>query len=482
MFSLSDTPVQLDGISFAEMGPGGALSQLNSEAVDFSKVLGELQKLEGEMSAEQLPENPAMLEDLGLSSDHLKMLQRLLADGKSLPEAAQTVLYDVKQQLAELLRHEPSLQQVEQVEALQQEVVGLLKLLPEDLRAVTANELQVLGQIIDSLRQELEVLARQEISDDSKNSVQGTPKVESSDVNDDPEKLAVVDTTQTDEQAAENVSLAAGKVDSGHQASQAVTKKSEQAGIANASTAMQSPANKPGHGNGAAFAGHEYGQVDAEYDLHSDGKPVVENKLMPNLPGQQTSARVAQLQLNDQAMTQALTKFSGQGAGSNLQSGGNNASYTQLMTQSMPSPVNQNIHKPEWGNAIGQRITWMIGNKLQGAQLRISPAHLGPVDIKLSIESGVAQVSFASNHQVVRDALEQAVPRLRDMLENQNLELGDVDISDQSLADSSSMQNEFTHSQDTGVAPGNEAQLDSDAEDQAEVHVLQSDALLDAYA
>ena len=204
---------------------------------------------------------------------------------------------------------------------------------------------------------------------------------------------------------------------------------------------------------------------------------------MPNLTSQQATSRVAQLQMNDQAMSsQLMMKFSGQGAGSNLQSGGNNASYTQLMTQTIPSPVTQNIHKPEWSNAIGQRITWMIGNKLQGAQLRISPAHLGPIDIKLSIESGVAQVSFASNHQVVRDALEQAVPRLRDMLENQDLELGDVDISDRSLADSRRMQDEFGHSQHNATESGNETELSSESEAHEVTHVLQSDALLDAYA
>ncbi|MBT8439431.1 MAG: hypothetical protein KJO91_06860, partial [Gammaproteobacteria bacterium] len=65
MFSLQDTPVQIDGISFAEIGPGGAFSHLNGEPADFSKVMAELQQLEGNMSPQQLAENPAMLEDLG---------------------------------------------------------------------------------------------------------------------------------------------------------------------------------------------------------------------------------------------------------------------------------------------------------------------------------------------------------------------------------------------------------------------------------
>lgn len=481
MFSLSDTPVQLDGISFAEMGPGGVFSQLNSEVADFSKVLGELQQSGGEISLQQLSENPEMLKDLGLSSDHLKMLQQLLADGKSLPEAAQNLLFDLKQQLAELLRHEPSLEQVEQIEALQEEVVELLELLPENLRADIEAELQVLHQITYQLRQELETQPKEAPTEDGKKIVEDTSTTENSETSEDPEKLITVDTMQNDEQNAENASLAAAAVTVNH--GQQGSKKPDHAGQNSAAVAMQSSVNKQTYANSAAVQGTEYGQTEAEYELPSEGKSQVENRVMPSLPGQQGNGRVAQLQINEQAMTQAMAKFSGQGAGSNLQSGGNNASYTQLMTQSMPSPVSQNIHKPEWGNAIGQRITWMIGKQLQGAQLRISPAHLGPVDIKLSIESGVANVNFVSNHQVVRDALEQAVPRLRDMLENQNLELGDVDISDRNLADSSSMQDNIAHSQAAGVSSDGEARQESDGDDdQAMVHVLQSDALLDAYA
>jgi flagellar hook-length control protein FliK len=483
MFSLQDTPVQIDGISFAEIGPGGVFSHLNDQHTDFSKVMAELQQLEGGISLQQLAENPAMLEDLGLSSHHLKMLQGFLADGKSLPEAAQAVLFDLKQQLAELLNNEASTEQMEKIEALQQEMTALLDFLPEDLRSVVETELQALQQMIDPLKQQLDSLAQSEISEDTKNvredaSITGNSGKHT--VND--EQVAI---DQEAAEASENASLAAAMVNHAQQNARNTDRKSVQGGTKTSSAIQNNAVNQSNIGNGAAFLANENGHADAdaEYDLHFEGKTVAENKVMPNLTSQQATSRVAQLQMNDQVMSsQAMAKFSGQGTSSNMQSGSNNASYTQLMTHTTPSPVTQNLHKPEWGNAIGQRITWMIGNKLQGVQLRISPAHLGPVDIKLSIESGVAQVSFASNHQVVREALEQAVPRLRDMLENQNLELGDVDISDRSLADSRRMQDEFADSQGNSAESDNEAELAKDAEDQAVAHVLQSDNLLDAYA
>ena len=138
---------------------------------------------------------------------------------------------------------------------------------------------------------------------------------------------------------------------------------------------------------------------------------------------------------------ESLTAISPSAAGGSFQQGsaglqGNaqNMSFTQLLSHGLSQPITQNIHNSEWGGAVGQRITWMIGNNLQSAQLRITPAHLGPVEIKLSIENNIANVSFLSNHQVVREALEQAIPRLKEMLEEQKLDLGNVDISDQRQA------------------------------------------------
>ncbi len=502
MFSLNDLPVQLDGISFSDMRPGGAFSPFKGENSDFSRIMDQLQQFEVENSGAQPAEYPAMLEDFGLSHDHVKMLQQLLSDGNSLPEAAVAVLDSLKKQLAEMLKLEPSAQQVETMENLQEEISSILELLPAGLREQIESGMQEFRQMIENLKEELGGLnlSAQESSAETPSSLPGEASNSPTDQDGgqlhgqhSDENEAAIHTTQdaseNDQQdktvdAVEHAVLINNSLHTGN--SQAKDRKVEPGGNAQSTVAMLNAANKPNNGNGAVLPGNETGHVDpdADFDLLAEGKPVAENRIMPNPANQQSTSRiVAQLQVNEQAIrSQASTSFSGQGSGSNLQSGANNTSYTQLMTQTMPSPVTQNIHKPEWGNAIGQRITWMIGNKLQGAQVRITPAHLGPVDIKLSIENGVAQVSFVSSHQVVRDALEQAVPRLRDMLENQNLELGDVDISDRSLSDSHKMRQEFAHSQGAGAGSAEETGLSADSDQQAVTQVLHSDSLLDAYA
>jgi flagellar hook-length control protein FliK len=233
------------------------------------------------------------------------------------------------------------------------------------------------------------------------------------------------------------------------------------------------------------FIQTNYGQVK-ELELPVETvNPVSDNKMMLTAANNQAATRLNPAILNEQFGGQSVAAAAGadKGFGSML-GNGQNTSFTQLLTQSIPLPVNQNIHKPEWGGAVGERITWMIGNKLHSAQLRISPAHLGPIEIRLRIENNLAQVSFVSNHQVVRDALEQAVPRLREMLEEQNLELADVDISDRRPAENGSGQTDAQQLAGQGISPAADTMKNEDEDQGMEkaTAVLTSDKLLDTYA
>ncbi len=98
----------------------------------------------------------------------------------------------------------------------------------------------------------------------------------------------------------------------------------------------------------------------------------------------------------------------------------------------IPIPVAQ----PGWDQALGQRVQWLVGQHLQGAELRITPPHLGPIEVSISIgHDQQTVVNFASPHAVVRDAIEAAAPRLRDMLGNNGQDLVNVNVSQHSFAE-----------------------------------------------
>jgi len=100
-----------------------------------------------------------------------------------------------------------------------------------------------------------------------------------------------------------------------------------------------------------------------------------------------------------------------------------------VSTQSLLSmPVPQPISDPAWGGAIGERLVWMARGDQQFAELKITPPNLGALEVRLSINNDQASVSFVSNHAAVRDAIESAIPRLREMLAEQSLNLVQAEV------------------------------------------------------
>lgn len=102
-----------------------------------------------------------------------------------------------------------------------------------------------------------------------------------------------------------------------------------------------------------------------------------------------------------------------------------------LPTITLATPFNQS----GWDQSLGERIQWVVSHKLQGAQIKLNPAHLGPMEVRVQMHNDQASIQFTSAHGVVREALEAALPRLRDMFDASGVELVDVDVSGQSFAE-----------------------------------------------
>jgi flagellar hook-length control protein FliK len=96
--------------------------------------------------------------------------------------------------------------------------------------------------------------------------------------------------------------------------------------------------------------------------------------------------------------------------------------------------VNNPLAQGDWDQALGERIQWMVNRKMQGAQIRLNPAQLGPMEVRIQVQNDQASIQFSSAHSMVREALEAALPRLRDMFDASGVELVDVDVSGQSSA------------------------------------------------
>lgn len=96
----------------------------------------------------------------------------------------------------------------------------------------------------------------------------------------------------------------------------------------------------------------------------------------------------------------------------------------------LPTPMGT----PAWEGDLGSRLVWMVNNQVQTAQVRINPAHLGPVEIKITLQGDQASIMFNAQNMVTREAIETAIPRLRESLNENGVELKDVNVSDGGLS------------------------------------------------
>lgn len=90
--------------------------------------------------------------------------------------------------------------------------------------------------------------------------------------------------------------------------------------------------------------------------------------------------------------------------------------------------VSLSPQEPGFDQALAQRVLVFIQQGSQHVRVRVHPEHLGPIEIRIRMETDGLQVSMASPHAVVREALESALPRLRDALAEQGLDLGHAEV------------------------------------------------------
>jgi flagellar hook-length control protein FliK len=107
----------------------------------------------------------------------------------------------------------------------------------------------------------------------------------------------------------------------------------------------------------------------------------------------------------------------------------NNKTANSLQTISSP------LGSKGWSEEFSQKITWMGTQQNQVAELHLNPPNLGPLDVVLKISDNQATALFTSPHSAVRDAVENALPRLREILADNGITLGNTMVSDQSPRD-----------------------------------------------
>lgn len=106
------------------------------------------------------------------------------------------------------------------------------------------------------------------------------------------------------------------------------------------------------------------------------------------------------------------------------------ATQAELNRQQQTGQVERmvNMHKPEAAQQMADKVQVMMNQKSLVADIRLDPPHLGGMKIKVDMSGEAASVNFVVQTQQAREALEQATPRLRELLDEQGIELGQSSV------------------------------------------------------
>ncbi len=101
---------------------------------------------------------------------------------------------------------------------------------------------------------------------------------------------------------------------------------------------------------------------------------------------------------------------------------------SQTASQSILSaPLN--LRQPQWAQDVAQRVQVMINQSMDELEVRLDPLGLGPMKIGLKLdEQQKAHVTLSAQHGVTREMLENALPRLKELLAQEGIELASATV------------------------------------------------------
>ncbi|CAK2664572.1 flagellar hook-length control protein FliK [Vibrio crassostreae] len=80
---------------------------------------------------------------------------------------------------------------------------------------------------------------------------------------------------------------------------------------------------------------------------------------------------------------------------------------------------------------VAEKVQMMMSKNLKNLDIRLDPPELGQMKIRMTMNNDVANVHFTVSNQQARDVIEQTLPRLREMLAQQGMQLADSSVQQQ---------------------------------------------------
>ena len=176
----------------------------------------------------------------------------------------------------------------------------------------------------------------------------------------------------------------------------------------------------------------------------ADAKGALATQQTPTQATAQALQADANAQTGAQHALAAASDATDPAASATLAAGASAAAAAQANLQLSPAAsaiaaANTHVLAPhvgtaDWTDALSQKVVFLSNAHQQSAELTLNPPDLGPLQVVLRVADNHAHALFVSQHAQVRDAVEAALPKLREAMEAGGLGLGSATVSDGGFA------------------------------------------------
>ena len=188
--------------------------------------------------------------------------------------------------------------------------------------------------------------------------------------------------------------------------------------------------NSPNNNNGGNS------QPNQTVQIESSANPIIDNKT--SVTDAKSFASLLTAEKSDTTSASATAPTTDKSAPQNISAAVNKlVQDTKVDVPAMTRPLSH----PAWNQELGSRIVWMNNQGISSAEIKMNPQNMGPITVRIDMNQDQATIAFTAQNSEVRTALENSIPKLREMLSSQNVGLADVNVSQQSSTSTSSDSN-----------------------------------------
>ncbi|MCG9679534.1 flagellar hook-length control protein FliK [Vibrio sp. Isolate24] len=126
-----------------------------------------------------------------------------------------------------------------------------------------------------------------------------------------------------------------------------------------------------------------------------------------------------------------------------------------IRTEQAAAQAPLQLNREMAGDQVAERVQMMMSKNLKNIDIRLDPPELGRLQIRMNMTGEGATVHFTVANQQARDVIEQSMPRLREMLAQQGVQLGDSSVQQQSAGQ---QQNRYAAGSGAGNGQGSSNQ------------------------